>query len=112
MNSMHLIHHFLEQSAKQFPDKVALIHNEVRATYSEINSQSNSIARFFLELGLKAGDRVALVLNNCLEYVVGYYGILKAGGVAVPINTDIKPEGLKQLFKKDRTKNHHFVIAI
>ena len=96
---MRLIHHFLEESAKQFPDKVALIHNEVRATYSEINSQSNSIARFFLELELKAGDRVALVSNNCLEYVVGYYGILKAGGVAVPINTDIKPEGLKQLLK-------------
>ena len=101
---MHLIHHFLEQSAKQFPDKVALIHNEVRATYSEINSKSNSIARFFLELGLKAGDRVALVLNNCLEYVVGYYGILKAGGVAVPINTDIKTEELNHFLEKIEPK--------
>ena len=91
---MRLIHHFLEESAKQFPDKVTLIHNEVpghlfRSTLAEMASP------FFLELdiGLPWCQTIAS------RYVVGYYGILKAGGVAVPINTDIKPEGLKQLLK-------------
>lgn len=92
-----LIHHFLEQSAQHFPNKIALIHEDVRATYGQINSNANQLAYWLINQGITKGDRVAIVLENCLEYVVSYYGILKAGAVAVPLSSDLKPDGLSSL---------------
>ncbi len=95
-----LIHHFLENSARRFPDKVALVHEDVRATYSEINAQANQLASWLIEQGVAQGDRVVLLLENSLEYVVAYYGSLKAGGVAVPLNTELKPDGIQPLLEE------------
>ena len=95
-----LIHHFLEHSAQRFPDKVALVHEQVRATYRQLNSQANQLASFFIEQGVTPGDRVVLLLENSLEYVVCYYATLKAGAVAVPMNTELKPDGLLTLLQE------------
>jgi long-chain acyl-CoA synthetase len=92
-----LIHHFLEESANSLPDKIALIHENTRVNYAQINNQANHVAHYLLEKGLNRGDRIALLLENSLEYVVSYYGALKAGGVVVPLNSDLKPEGLKAI---------------
>jgi acyl-CoA synthetase (AMP-forming)/AMP-acid ligase II len=92
-----LIHHFLERSANIFPDKVALIHEDTRATYSQVNSMADSLAHWLVNEGIKKGDRVAFILENSLEYVVTYYGILKAGAVAVSLSTDLKPDSLNSL---------------
>jgi long-chain acyl-CoA synthetase len=92
-----LIHHFLEHSAKKFPDKIALIHENVRVTYAQINAKANRLAQWLINQGVEPGDRVALILENCLEYVISYYGGLKAGAVVAPLSTDIKPDGLGYL---------------
>ena len=96
----NLIHHFLEESARLFPDKVALVHDDVRATYQQININANQLAHFLMNQGITKGDRVALVLENSLEYVISYYGVLKAGAVVAPMSSDIKPEGLRHLVGK------------
>ena len=80
-NGSDLVHHFLENSAARRPDKVALIHENVRATYVEINARSNRLAHFLMDRGLKKGNRAVLIFEYSLEYVVAYYGILKMGGV-------------------------------
>ena len=95
-----LIHHFLENSAARFPDKVALIHEDIRATYSEINSAANLLAQWLLQHGISKGDRVVILLENCFEYVVSYYGVLKTGAVVVPVSSDIKPGGLRPLLNE------------
>lgn len=92
-----LIHHFLEESARRYPRKNALIRDGARHTYSEINDRANRLANFMLNTGVAAGDRVAILFENCVEYVVSYYAALKAGAVAVPLNSAIKPEGLKSI---------------
>ncbi|SPD74979.1 AMP-dependent synthetase and ligase [uncultured Desulfobacterium sp.] len=92
-----LIHNFLEQSAEQYPDKIALIHEDVRVNYADINASANRLAHWLIKDGIRIGDRVALIFENSLEYVVGYYGILKTGAVAVPLSTDLKPDGLGRL---------------
>lgn len=97
MEKALLIHHFLENSARRFPDRVALVHDGIRATYGQINSQANCLAAYLAEQGVEPGDRVALLLENSLEYVVAYYAALKAGAVAVPLNTELKPDGLRYL---------------
>ncbi|HPQ42812.1 MAG TPA: class I adenylate-forming enzyme family protein [Syntrophales bacterium] len=96
---MQLIHHFLERSADLYPEKTALIHENTRASYTQINSQANILARHLLDRGVTHGDRVVLLMENCPEYVTGYYGILKAGAVAVPLNTGLKPDCLQDLLQ-------------
>ncbi len=83
-----LIHHFLEHSAARFPDKEALIHGKGRNTYAEINSQANRLASWIHDQRWGQGERALLLMDNSLEYVVSYYGILKAGMVAVPVSID------------------------
>ena len=99
-NSSHLIHHFLEQSTQNFPDKIALIHEDVRATYTQINSKANQLAHWLIGQRITKGDRVALILDNCLEYVVSYYGVLKAGAVVAPLSSDLKPDGLRPFLQE------------
>ncbi|MBE9570073.1 MAG: acyl--CoA ligase [Proteobacteria bacterium] len=95
-----LIHHFLETSAALYPDKVALIHEGTRATYAQINSKANRLAHWLLDQRVQAGDRIVLLLENSLEYVISYYGSLKTGAVVVPLSTDLKPDSLKPLLKE------------
>ncbi|MBN2331958.1 MAG: acyl--CoA ligase [Deltaproteobacteria bacterium] len=99
-----LIHYFLEASTRSLPDKVALVHEEVRATYREINAAANRLAHWLLADNVLPGDRVAILLENSLEYVISYYGILKAGAVAVPLSTDHKPESLRPLLAELEAK--------
>ncbi len=95
-----LIHHFLEQSAEFFPNKTAVIHDKTRASYARINTSANNLAKWLINKGVKGGDRVVYILENSLEYIVSYYGILKTGAVAVSLSSDIKPAGLKPLLQE------------
>jgi len=96
----NFIHHFLEESAKTAPDKTALVHEEVRVTYKQINTKANRLAHWLINLGVSKGDRIVIVLENSLEYVVSYYGVLKSGAVAVPLSSDLKPDGLMPLLEE------------
>lgn len=94
------IHDFLEQSARLHPQKLALVHDRVRKSYEEVNAQANRLASFLIECGVRPGDRVVQIFENSLEYVVGYYGTMKAGAVTVPLSNDLKPDGLKYLLSE------------
>lgn len=93
-----LVHTFLEESARSLPDKCAMVHGDARVSYGELNRDANRIARHLIKGGVLPGDRVVLLLENCREYLAGYYGCLKAGGIAVPLNPDLKAESLAELF--------------
>lgn len=92
-----LIQNFLENSAARHPDKIAVIHDDQRMTYAQLNTQANNLAAHLQENGIAKGDRIALLLENCTEYVISYYATLKAGAVAAPLNPGLKPDGLQYL---------------
>jgi long-chain acyl-CoA synthetase len=98
--TMRLVHHFLEHSADLYPDKIAVIHEKNRTEYSLVNRRANQLAHSLLELGVGKGDRIAILCENSLEYIFCYYGILKAGCIAVPLNTDLRPDGLAELLRE------------
>ena len=80
----------LRQAARQFPDKVAVISPEAEGketTYRQLEEQSSILAASLVDLGVAPGDRVALWMKNGVEYILSFYGILKAGAVVVPIST-------------------------
>jgi long-chain acyl-CoA synthetase len=94
-----LVHHFLEASAGRCPDRVAIVQGGRRPTYADLNRSANRLARLLIQAGVKAGDRVALLSENSVEDVAGFYGILKAGGIAVPLNTELTPDGLTDVLE-------------
>jgi len=55
-------------------------------TWSDFNKQANRFANFLLTRGIKKGDKVAILLMNCIEWLPIYFGILKTGALAVPLN--------------------------
>jgi acyl-CoA synthetase (AMP-forming)/AMP-acid ligase II len=103
-----LVNEFLEQSAKRFPNKVALIDRNKRFTYSQLDKLSGNLAVKLLTKRLKKGERVAILLENSAEYVISFFAILKAAGVAVPLNTQLVPRELSYLLKDSSPK---FIIT-
>jgi long-chain acyl-CoA synthetase len=81
------VNQFLEASADKTPDAGAAWHDGRWMTYGEIETLSNRTANGLLGNGIRRGDRVALLLENSFEYIIGYYAILKAGAVTVALNT-------------------------
>jgi fatty-acyl-CoA synthase len=81
-------------NAKRYLDKKALIMDNNYLTFSQLNRQVNQVAHGLLSLGVKQGDRVAILAFNCLEYVVLYYAIAKCGGVTVQVNFRYKKDEL------------------
>lgn len=82
---------FLVNSALRAPDRVALIEAQTgeRITYSALDSQVSATAAALLESGLipsRSGDRVAMLMGNSIEFVVSYFGIVRAGLVPIPLN--------------------------
>jgi long-chain acyl-CoA synthetase len=82
-----LVHHLLEQATARHSDDVFLIHEGGQVRYRDLDANANRMARVLLDEGLRPGDRVGLLCRNSPLYVESYYGVLKAGGVVVPLNT-------------------------
>ena len=78
--------HFLQKSAESFPQNVALIFAGKKFSYREVQEKVDALAKAFIALGVKKGERVALLLPNSPPYVIGYYAILKVGGIVVTLN--------------------------
>lgn len=89
-----LLHEWLTETARKTPDKTALICAGESISYQALNQQSDALAQTLLEMGLKPQDRVIIFLDNCIETVISLYGILKAGGIFVPLNTSLKADKL------------------
>jgi long-chain acyl-CoA synthetase len=76
----------LEASARNFPEKTALFYSGHQITYAQLNLLSNKFANALAKLAVKKGDRVALFLPNIPQFIIAYFGILKAGAVVTAIS--------------------------
>lgn len=85
-----LVNEFLEKSAEKSPEKIAVICQDKRFTYQEIESSSNSLSHALTEEGVAKQDRVAVYLDSSVESVVSLFAILKAGGIFLVINPQVK----------------------
>lgn len=82
--------HYLQLSAETHPDKTAVILDGQKLTYAQLNDMVRRVATILQERGVKRGDKVAMMLPNCPQFPVVYYGILYAGATVVPINVLLK----------------------
>jgi long-chain acyl-CoA synthetase len=109
------IAHNLEVSALHFPEHIALMDGEVTLTYREMDAEAARIAGALQKNGITPGDHVALCAPNSARWLCSYFGILKAGAVAVtlpyamtrnelaPVLKDCKP---RMIFTDDRKRQY------
>jgi long-chain acyl-CoA synthetase len=77
---------YLDRLASEHPSNAALLFKGVTMSYGELDSLSTAFAAALAALGVRKGDRVALLLPNCPQFFVAEFGIWKAGGVVHPLN--------------------------
>ncbi|MFE2015507.1 long-chain fatty acid--CoA ligase [Streptomyces sp. NPDC059491] len=76
----------LGESARHFPDRIAVVEGATRLTYGELWTEALRCAAGLREAGVKPGDRVAVLLPNTVEFLRVYYGALAAGATVVPVH--------------------------
>lgn len=89
-----------EEQVEKTPDNIAIIHNELKITYKELNDKVNSLARSLRERKIKNEDIVAIMIDKSIEMIIAMLGILKAGAAYLPIDPDY-PDDRKRYMLKD-----------
>lgn len=80
------LHAFLDETARRMPDAVGTIFFDAALTWRAVSELADRFAAGLQAMGVRKGDRVALILPNCPQYVIGFYGALRAGAIVVPCN--------------------------
>ncbi|MFW9910668.1 MAG: AMP-binding protein, partial [Candidatus Thorarchaeota archaeon] len=86
---------YVDKAVKEYPDNLALFYEGVRFTYRELGELIDKAAYGFSKMGVKKGDAVAIMLPNCPQFVIAYYGALKCGAIVTPINPLAMPKELR-----------------
>jgi len=89
----------LNLSCLKYPRRVAIVFGQKKITYSALEELTNHIAAGLVNLGIKKQDKVALFLDNCPEFIISYFSLLKAQAVVVPINYMFKIEEAKYILE-------------
>jgi long-chain acyl-CoA synthetase len=87
----------LAECAGIYGEKVAVVHGEKRLTYRELERAACALGNHLRSEGLDRGDKVAIMLPNCPEFVIAYFAVQKIGGVAVTLNVQSTPYELRHL---------------
>ncbi len=81
------LNHFVQTAALRYPDKPALIYAERVLTYRQLNAQIEAVAAYLQQrLGVVRGDRVLLMSQNCPQFVIAFYAVMRVGAAVVPVN--------------------------
>lgn len=94
----------LNSTTKIHPQRIAIVFGQKKINYRTLNELTSRIAAGLLDLGIKKQDNVAILLDNCPEFVISYYSILKTGAVVVPINHMFKIEEVKFILEDSGAK--------
>jgi long-chain acyl-CoA synthetase len=94
-----LLQEIVLRGAQNHPNDVALIFRDQTTTFGEMAVAVQRLAAGLTALGIRPGERIALLLPNCTPFVYGYYGAALAGIVVVPANPLLKPAELEYIWR-------------
>ena len=94
----------LAESAGKYSEYVAVIHGNRRIVYRELEQAACALTNHLRSLGLGRGDKVAIMLPNCPEFIIAYFGIQKLGGIAVTLNVQSTSYELRHLLGNSDAK--------
>ena len=105
VNQFSSLKDILEKSCKRFSDRPAFSNMGVSMSYSELDRQTRDFGAFLQSLpGMKKGERVAIMMPNCLQYPVALFGTLRAGMTVVNVNPLYTPRELEHQLKDSGAK--------
>lgn len=93
----------LDDAARRYGDREALVFNEQRWTFSEWKAETDRVAKGLIALGVAPGDRVALWMANRPEWLFLMYAIAKAGAAIVPLNTRYRTDDAAYTIAQSRS---------
>ncbi len=96
----YVLHQLLSESAAKYPDKEALVFQNDRITYADLERESNKLAYVLSESGIERGARAGIYMNRGITSIIGVFGILKAGATYVPIDPMCPPGRLNYIVNK------------
>ncbi|TFG34288.1 long-chain fatty acid--CoA ligase [Candidatus Thorarchaeota archaeon] len=94
----------LDDAVKNYPDNIALYFEGVTITYRELGELVNRAADGFAKLGVKKGDSVAIMLINCPQFIISYFGALKCGATVTPVSPLAMPKELRIFLQDTKAK--------
>lgn len=80
------IRDMVEIQARRYADRIAIRYYERDITYRQLDERSNRVANGLLKLGVRKGDRICILMDNSPEFYEAYFGIIKIGAIAGPVN--------------------------
>jgi len=89
---------YLAAQAQVFPDKFATVCGETRVTFRQLHEDSDRIATALRKSGIAVGDRVAMCLPNCCEFITVFFAIVKSGALAMPVNMRLSENEISTIF--------------
>ncbi|WP_414632359.1 non-ribosomal peptide synthetase, partial [Clostridium sp. UBA2485] len=98
------IHELFEVQVERTPDNIAVMFEDKKLTYRELNERSNSLATILRDKGVKADSIVGVMVERSLEMIVGIIGILKAGGAYLPIDSNYPKERIEYMLSDSGSK--------
>ena len=94
-----LLQDMIGKVAAASPDNIAFTDGKTSVSYGDLESRSNRLANLLVENGLEVGDRAAVFMPRCAETAVAFYGILKSGGIVVPVDPGMPAGGVRSLVR-------------
>jgi acyl-CoA synthetase (AMP-forming)/AMP-acid ligase II len=87
-----LLHHLLKKTASDCPDQIAVVFKDKNISYTQLDQFSDNVAAFLQINGIKKGDRIGFCFKKSIESIIVMFGILKSGGIYVPIDPSAPAE--------------------
>src|SRR5215471_7599759 len=92
---------FFDQSVARLPDKVAIIDlfggRERTSSYRQLDARMDAVARMLARLGVRPGERVAMLIGNRTEFIEFFFGAMRAGAIPLPLNTRLAGATLEHI---------------
>ena len=94
----------LESSAFFFPDRPAVSEDAVEVTYGQLNDYANRVATGLVKMGVRPGERIGICAPNSTDWITFYFGVLKAGAVAITLSSVLRKDELTLLLDHSKPR--------
>jgi long-chain acyl-CoA synthetase len=99
----------LERSALFFADRPAISEDGAELSYRQLNDRCNRVATGLIKMGIRPGDRIGLCAPNSADWITFYFGVLKAGAMAITLSSVLRPDELSMLLNHAKPR---FILAV
>ncbi|MEM9008619.1 MAG: class I adenylate-forming enzyme family protein [Cyanobacteria bacterium P01_F01_bin.86] len=99
-----MLQDLLATAVKEYPQKTAIVHKDLRLSYSDLYKQVSALGRGLSSLGVKQSDCVALLLPNCPEFVISFHAVINLNAVILPLNHLFKEEEINYYITDSHAK--------